>query len=141
MIFIKYDNRSGEIISTLGVTRLEDALAAVRSGREELLLTQTASLDPAAHYVADGVVASRPDAPALEAEDVTAVVGEPVEIARNLPDGTACILVGGPGAPEALVSEGIATAVSSQPGAWTAEIIPPWPQRVARCRIVVTAGI
>lgn len=141
MIFIKYDNRSGEIISTLGVTRLEDALAAVRSGREELLLTPTASLDPAAHYVADGKVASRPDAPALEAEDLTAVVGEPVEIARNLPDGTACILVGGQGAPKVLVSEGIATAVPVQPGAWTAEIIPPWPQRLARCRIVVTAGI
>lgn len=141
MIFIKYDNRSGEIISMLSVTRLEDALAAVRSGREELLLVQTASLDPAAHYVADGVVTPRPDAPVLEAEELTVVVGEPVEIGRNLSSGTVCILVGGPGAPEALVSEGIATAVPSQPGAWTAEIIPPWPQQAARCRVVVTAGI
>ncbi|MFG1214995.1 hypothetical protein V5F72_21095 [Xanthobacter flavus] len=141
MIFIKYDNRSGEIISLLSVTRLEDALAAVRSGREELLLVQTASLDPAAHYVADGVVTPRPDAPVLEAEELPAVVGGPVEIARSLPDGTICAFAGGPGAPEARVREGVASAVPSQPGAWTAEIIPPWPQRVARCRVVVTAGI
>ena len=139
MIFIKYDNLTGEIHSVLNVTRLEDALAAVRSGREELLLVPSDLPDPATHYVADGV-ATRPDAPLLEAEELMVIVGERVDLARNLPDGTACMFAGGPGAPEAFVSDGVAAAVPSRPGAWTAEIVPPWPQRVARCRIVVTAG-
>ncbi|MCL8385471.1 hypothetical protein [Xanthobacter aminoxidans] len=140
MIFIKYDNRTGEILSVLNVTRLEDALAAVRSGREELLLAPADLPDPATHYVADGVVATRPDAPLLEAEELMVIVGERVDLARNLPDGTACMFAGGPGAPEALVGGGVAAAMPTRPGAWTAEIVPPWPQRVARCRIVVTAG-
>lgn len=140
MIFIKYDNRTGEVLSTLNVTRLEDALATVRAGWEELLLGPAEPLDTATHYIADGVICHRPPAPPIEAAEVVGIVGAPVVLARSLPAGTTCSFVGGIGAPESTLQDGVATAVPIAHGVWTAEIAPPWPQRAARCRIVVPAG-
>jgi len=140
MIYIKFDNRTGEIISTLTVTRLEDALAAVRTGWEELMPGPAVPADASVHYVADGVLRPRPAAPSIEAGEIAGVVGAPAVLARSLPAGTTCAFSGGPGAPEVTVLDGSATAVPIKPGAWTAEIVPPWPQQAAHCRIVVSAG-
>lgn len=140
MIYIKFDNRTGEIISTLNVTRLEDTLAAVRAGWEELLAGPAEPIDTATHYVADGVLCRRPSPPPIEATEVAGVVGAPAVLARGLPEGTTCTFAGGPGAPEATLQDGVATAMPIARGVWTAEIAPPWPQQAAHSRIVVSAG-
>ncbi|MFG1256306.1 hypothetical protein V5F79_03210 [Xanthobacter flavus] len=140
MIYIKFDNRTGEIISTLDVTRLEDALAAVRAGWEELLAGSAEPIDTAAHYVADGVICCRPSPPPIEATEVDAIVGAPAVLARGLPEGTTCTFAGGPGAPDVTLQDGVATVSPIARGVWSAEIAPPWPQQAAHCRIAVSAG-
>lgn len=135
MIFTRFDNRTGRILSTLTATRMADALASVRAGTEELLLG--AAGDGDTHYVRDGALTERPAGPVVS--DVVGRPGEAVPIAHGLAEGAAVFLEGWGGPALLVLEDGAACVTAAAAGSWTVRIVPPWPQREARFRLTVSS--